>query len=76
MTLFVPDNVGVKGYEKADRLASIATVACNRVIDQADILNADRDTGRTDFSNSTYLVELLELGVIQNDARNVGYVGS
>lgn len=48
--IFVPYHVNVKGNEKADSLASTATVAGGRVMDQTDVLNVIKYTGRAENS--------------------------
>jgi hypothetical protein len=45
--IFVPDHAGVKGNERADMLASEASVQADAVIDRSDILNALSEIGRS-----------------------------
>lgn len=42
--IFLTCHAGIKSDKRADSLASIATLASDRAVDRADILNAVRDT--------------------------------
>jgi ribonuclease HI len=44
--IFLPGHPGVKGNERADRLAESAIVGDGQAMDRADILNAIRDARR------------------------------
>lgn len=46
--MFVPGDEGIRGNERADRLASRASVVWGRAMDRA-ILNANKDTYRNEF---------------------------
>lgn len=48
----MPSHPGVKGHEKADRLADIATVANSKAMDWADNLNTIRVAGQVEDSCS------------------------
>ena len=44
--IFVPGHTGVRGNERADRLAESAIVGDGQAMDRADILNVIRDARR------------------------------
>jgi hypothetical protein len=48
--IFVPGHAGVKGNERADRLASEASVQVGAVMNRFNILNALREIGRSSDS--------------------------
>jgi hypothetical protein len=66
--IFVPGHAGAGGNKRADRLASLATIADGRPIDRADIVNALREICRwLEFKDSrfTSLVRM-RTGTISN----------
>jgi hypothetical protein len=68
--------MGINGNERADNLASSATITDGQRMDHADIANAFRELYRVeDFevSESTLLVRMRELGVKIGMARNEKY---
>jgi ribonuclease HI len=78
--IFVPGHAGVKGNERADRLAGSATVGNGRAMDQADILHALREAGRVKDSShdcdSATLTRFQEIHVRRGEARRECYAGS
>jgi hypothetical protein len=48
--IFVPGHVGVRGNERADRLAGTAVISDSRAMDHADMLHALREAGRVEDS--------------------------
>ena len=77
--IFVPGHAGVRGNERADRLAGMAAVQSGRAMDQADIINSLRERGRVHDSRnsgeSTTLTRLQELKVKCGVARQERYAG-
>ena len=70
--IFVPGHAGVSGNERADRLAGMATVSEGAAMDRNDILNALRESFRTEeFQDceSHSLTRLREMGVKIGAAR-------
>jgi hypothetical protein len=76
LLIYVPGHVGVGGNERADRLASSATIADGQTMDRDAIANVLRELCRVvDFkgSESALLVRMIELGVKIGTARNEKY---
>jgi hypothetical protein len=75
----VPGHAGVRGNQ-AGRLAGIATVKSDQIMDQVDILNALREAGRgnnsSDKGETATLTRLQELHVKQGTARYEFYAES
>jgi hypothetical protein len=78
--IFVPGHAGVRGNERADTLAAMATVVDGQVMDRADILNALREVGRVrdseDANESATLTWLKELQIKRGVARQEYYTGN
>lgn len=66
----------VKGNEIADSLASIGVVAGSKALNHADVLNTGRTGNSGSKLDSTFLAQLLELGVILGVARNTCHTGN
>ena len=71
--IFVPGHAGVKGNERADKLAGMATLSEGVSMDRADIINALSDSARLkdlQENKSQSLSRLREMGVKIGTARN------
>ena len=70
--IFVPGHAGVRGNERADRLAGLATISEGAAMDRSDILHALRESFRTEEfqgCESHSLTRLKEMGVNIGAAR-------
>src|SRR5579871_6631626 len=56
--IFVPGHAGVKGNERADKLASMAAFAEGKAMDRADILNAVREKLQLEDSGAVRAIRL------------------
>ena len=76
--IYVPGHAGVMGNERADRLASNASIEEGQPMDHADVTNNLRDVGRSeDFegNDSLSLHRMKELGVRIGMARTKSHAG-
>jgi glyoxylase-like metal-dependent hydrolase (beta-lactamase superfamily II) len=78
--IFVPGHAGVKGNERADRLAGKATMESGQSMDRSDILHAIKEASRENDSpkdiESVSLTRLYEHQVERGVAREERFSGS
>ena len=78
--IFVPGHAGVRGNERADRLAAEAVVGNGQAMDRADVMSALREVGRIneerDVCESVTMDRLQEHHVERGVARHECFSGS
>ena len=78
--IFVPGHAGVRGNERADRLAGTAEVLNGAAMDRADIFNAARNSNREtqlqDGEESASLTRLHEHNIKRGETKLERLVGS
>jgi hypothetical protein len=74
--MFVPGHAGVKGNERADRLAETAIVGDGQAMDRADILNAIREADSCGENESETMSRLEEHQVKRGVAKLEHFFGN